>query len=125
EKLIPDISLSAFVSDSTLGWFRGAWFSNDGKYFYVWLRKAKTANDHDILCTVNVNDGLIGFIDPSDIKDVFDQSEERFYASLFDIAVYQGNRSVDELARSAWRNAKLSLNVRVHAAAYLFWYSGD
>lgn len=87
EDLVSDVAASVHVSDSSLGWFRDAWFSNDGTQFYVAIWKAKDADVRDALRAVNIIDGSVRIVDPSDTEDVFAMSESRFHATLFDLAV--------------------------------------
>lgn len=118
EQLVADVSSCVHVSDSTLSWYRDAWFSIDGMTLYVALWKAKNADANDALHAINVVDGSTQVIDSAQIENVFSQSEKRFYPTLFDLATAQQNSNLGELARSVWKDDDLSLNVRVHAAAY-------
>ncbi|MCG8652413.1 MAG: hypothetical protein MI861_21410 [Pirellulales bacterium] len=120
EKLVPDISTCAHVSDSSITWCRDAWFSNDGSKLYLALWQAKDHRSTAPLLAIDAKTGAAQPVEESEIKAVMEQSELRFHPTLFDVARARELGELRQPAQKMWQDPTQSLNVRVHAAAYSF-----
>lgn len=123
-QLFPDAEY-AYQSEYRLGWLANAWFSSDGRCFFIAIKKRKGATTFDVLRSISTVDGSIKVIGSASLDGVFQQCESRFHATLFDVAIDQCNKSLERIARSIWHNKDESANVRLHAAGYLYWQSRD
>lgn len=119
--LVSDISACAFVSDTIISWCHDAWFSKDGRYFYVVLSLAKKRSESGTgfsIAEISVVDGKIKSLSRDLLPSIAKNTEGRFHSTLFDVARFHRTRDLQKLASKTWKNDSLSLRSRVHAAAY-------